>query len=165
MSKAEKIAQFIKEQKQPEYYPGYLLWQASNIWYRNIKNILKKSDATFTQFVILASLIHLSNNKDHINQKQIAKHAKLDIMMTSDVLKKLELKKLVIRYPNPKDKRHNSIKITPKGFNLIMKTFPQVNKADIKFFKILDDDVKSFTGKLEKLIRTNFDSIYTIDAD
>jgi DNA-binding MarR family transcriptional regulator len=165
MSKAEKIARFIKKQQEPEYYPGYLLWQASNIWYRNIKNILKKSDTTFAQFAILSSVIHLSNDKDEINQKQIAQHAKLDVMMTSDVLKKLESKKLVIRYPNPKDKRHNSIKITPKGFNLIIKTFPQVNKADIKFFKALDDDVNSFTGQLGKLIRTNFDSIYTMDDD
>lgn len=77
---------FLKELREPEKFPGFLLWQASNIWYRNMKNTLKKFGATFIQFTILMSLIYLSKQNLDINQKQIARHAKLDIMMTSDVL-------------------------------------------------------------------------------
>jgi len=165
MSKAEKTIQFLKELKEPEKYPGFLLWQASNIWYRYMKNILKKHNLTYAQFSLLASLLFLSNEKNQINQKQLARHAKLDIMMTSDVLKNLESKKLILRYPNPNDKRHNSVKITPKGLNLIVKTFPLVNKADIKFFKDMGDDIKLFLEPLKNLIRTNYDSIYSTDAE
>jgi DNA-binding MarR family transcriptional regulator len=159
-TKIDKVEQFLKELKEPADYPGFLLLQASNIWYRNTNNILKKSGTTYAQFSILASLLYLSKGNEHINQKQIAQHAKIDVMMTSDVLKTLESKKLVIRYPNPEDKRHNSIKITQNGADLISKIFIQVENADINFFKILEDDIKPFTELLKKLIRANHDSIY-----
>lgn len=161
MKQTNKMEQFLKELKEPTEYPGFLLLRASNIWYRYANNILKKSGTTYTQFSILASLIYLSKEKKHINQKQIAQHARLDIMMTSDVLRTLESKKLVIRYPNPEDRRHNSIKITPKGAALLSKVFIQINKADVKFFEILKEDIKPFTETMEKLIKANYDNIYT----
>jgi DNA-binding MarR family transcriptional regulator len=151
---------FLKELQEPEQYPGFLLWQASNIWYRNMKNRLKKFGTTFTQFTILMSMIYLSKQNENINQKQIARHSKLDIMMTSDVLKTLESKKLVTRCPNPNDRRHNSMKITQEGINLVLNTFGHVNQADINFFKVLEDNVQSLTESLEKLIQANYDNIY-----
>jgi DNA-binding MarR family transcriptional regulator len=158
--KINKVDQVLKGLKKPEEYPGFLLLHASNIWYRYIKNELKHFGTTYVQFSILSSLIYLSKEKEHINQKQIAQHARIDIMMTSDVLKTLESKKLVIRYPNQEDRRSNSIKITEKGATLISKIFVQVYKADVKFFQILGDDIKSFTETMEKLIRENYDNIY-----
>ena len=119
LTNRNKLETFLMELKEPEEFPGFLLWQASNIWYRNMKTTLKNFGTTFTQFSILMSLIYLSKQNLDINQKQIARHAKLDIMMTSDVLKTLESKKLVTRCQNPKDRRHNSMKITQEGKNLI----------------------------------------------
>jgi DNA-binding MarR family transcriptional regulator len=160
LPKKEKLDIFLKELKEPEGYPGFLLWQASNIWYRNARNALKRFGTTFTQFTILMSLIYLSRQYKNINQKQIARHAKLDAMMTSDVLKTLELKKLVTRGQNPDDKRHNSLKISPKGINLILKTFEHINHADIEFFKVLENNMQSIIEPLEKLIQANYDNIY-----
>jgi DNA-binding MarR family transcriptional regulator len=165
LKKSPKLLTFLKKLKEPDQYPGFLLWQTSNIWYRNMNNTLKEFGITFTQFTILTSLIYLSKHKININQKQIAQHAKLDIMMTSDVLKKLEAKKLVIRFPNPKDRRHNSLKITPQGVKLLLKIFPCVYEADIKFFEVLGDNEKSLVTPLKELIRANYDSIYLMDAD
>lgn len=160
LPKNKKLDIFLKKLKEPEGYPGFLLWQASNIWYRNTKNALKGFDTTFTQFTVLMSLIYLSRQNKNINQKQLARHAKLDVMMTADVLKTLESKKFVIRYQNPDDRRHNCLKITPKGINLILKTFEHVNQADIEFFKVLEDNMQSIVEPLEKLIQTNYDNIY-----
>jgi len=160
LPKNEKLDKFLNKLKEPEGYPGFLLWQASNIWYRNARNALKKFDTTFIQFTILMSLIYLSRQNNNINQKQLAHHAKLDVMMTADVLKTLESKKLVTRYQNPDDRRHNCLKITSKGINLILKTFGHVNRADIEFFKVLEDNMQSIIGPLEKLIQANYDKIY-----
>jgi DNA-binding MarR family transcriptional regulator len=164
VTKRKKVETFIKELKEPENYPGFILWQASNIWYRNVKNELKSSGTTFTQFTILMSLIYLSRQNEHINQKQIAQHAKLDTMMTSDVLKTLESKKLVTRSQNQDDKRHKSLKITQKGIDLIFEIYEHVNQADISFFKVLENDMQELIDPLEKLIRTNYDKIY-IDSE
>jgi DNA-binding MarR family transcriptional regulator len=164
MKQTNKMEHFLKKLREPTEYPGFLLLRASNIWYRYARNILKKSGTTYAQFSILASLMYLSKEKNHVNQKQIALHAKLDIMMTSDVLKTLESKKLVIRYPNPEDRRHNSIKITQKGAALLSKIFIQIYKADVNFFEVLGTDIKPFTELMERLIRANYDNIY-IDTE
>lgn len=158
--KKKKLDIFLKELKEPEKYPGYLLWQTSNIWHRNMKNIMKRFGLTHTQFVVLTSIIYLAKNNNSINQKQIAQHAKLDIMMTSDVLKTLESKKLVTRHKNPNDKRHNSIKITQEGINLTIKMYDYSERADAEFFKVLGKDMKPFCEQLESLIKANYDNIY-----
>ncbi len=160
LTQTNKMDTFLKELKEPEEFPGFLLWQASNIWYRHMKNTLKKFNTTFTQFTILMSLVYLSKNNSDINQKKIARHAKLDIMMTSDVLKTLASKKLVTRCQNPNDRRHNSMKITQEGENLITMIFEHVYWADMNFFKVLENNIQSLTEPLEKLIRANYDNIY-----
>jgi len=157
----KKTGMFSIELNEPETYPGYLLWQASNIWNRNMKEYFKNFGITHLQFVVLSSLFYLLQNKNNtLNQKQIAHQARLDVTMTSDELRILESKKLIIRVKNPQDKRHNSIKITRKGANLVTKMFVQAEAADAKFFKVLEDNIKSLTDPLEKLISANYDKIY-----
>ena len=77
---------------------GFLLWQVHNYWQREIKKALKPFDLTHTQFVILTSAYWLVlNEKKAITQVVIAKYAKTDIMMTSNILRTLERKKYIIR--------------------------------------------------------------------
>ena len=74
--KKKKLDIFIEELKKPEEYPGYLLWQTSNIWHRNMKNIIKKFGVTHTQFVILTSIIYLGKKNNNINRRPLSALAK-----------------------------------------------------------------------------------------
>jgi MarR family transcriptional regulator, organic hydroperoxide resistance regulator len=158
--KSDSIKEFLEVLKEPEEYPGFMLWQASNIWQRIMKSDLKEFNATYTQWIILCSLIYLSKQYPDINQRLIARHAKLDIMTVSDVLKTLEIKKLIVRAVNLEDRRHNSLKITEKGARLVYLIFNKVLKSDGMFFKALGIDQEKFTELLSKLIRGNYDNIY-----
>ncbi len=151
---------FVKLLKEPEERPGFMLWQASNIWQRLMKLEVKEYDATYTQFIILCSLTYLSNKNEHVNQRLIAKHAKIDVMTVSDVLKTLVAKKMVTRTTNEKDRRHNYLKITEKGSMLVQNIFYNVRKADKKFFKVLGEEESKFNELLIKLIKGNYDDIY-----
>jgi len=163
INKINNLNLFLKQLKEPENYPGFLLWQVSNVWQRNMKNTLKPFKITFTQFVILTSLIYLAKQNEKINQKQLARHAKLDIMTVSDVLKTLENKKMVTRVSDPDDRRHNSIKITDKGEKHIFGVYNHINEFDNKFFKVLGQDYKMLIDVLVRLIRGNYDKIFHID--
>jgi DNA-binding MarR family transcriptional regulator len=121
---------------------------------------MKQFNATYTQFIILTSILYLSKHNKQINQRQIARHVKLDIMTTSDAVRTLEAKKLLIRSPYPDDKRHNSLKVTKKGTELVFKIFYYVRKSDIQFFKALGKDAKIFSNMLIKLIKGNYDNIF-----
>jgi MarR family transcriptional regulator, organic hydroperoxide resistance regulator len=160
IKKVNNLETFLKELKEPDEYPAYLLWQASNISQRLIKNNIKKFNATYTQFIILTSILYLSKQNKQVNQRQIAEHVKLDIMTTSDAVRTLEVKKLLIRSPNPDDKRHNSLKVTKKGIELVFNIFYHVRICDTKFFKALDKEAKIFSQLLIKIIKGNYDNIY-----
>jgi DNA-binding MarR family transcriptional regulator len=163
INKINNLNLFLKQLKEPENYPGFLLWQTSNVWQRNMKNTLKPFKITFTQFVILTSLIYLAKQNEKINQKQLARHAKLDIMTTSDVLRTLENKKMVTRVSNPDDRRHNSLKITERGEKIIFEVYNYVNESDNKFFKNIGGDYKILIKLLLRLIQGNYDKIFNLD--
>ena len=154
--------EFIKQLKEPEEQPAFMLWKASIIWTRLIRNDIKEFDATYTQFIILCSLIYLSKNNKHVNQRLIAQHAKLDVMTVSDVLKTLVSKKLVIRSVNEKDRRHNFLKITDKGTKLAQNIFCKVRETDKKFFGALGDKENEFNNLLIKLTNANYDDLFNV---
>src|SRR6185295_17722147 len=80
----------------PKVSPGFLLWQINNKWQSKQRKALKVFGLTHVQFVLLASLVWASDEVS-FTQKQLAEHAKTDVMMTSQVLRTLERKGLIRR--------------------------------------------------------------------
>ena len=81
----------------PEDSPGFLLWQVSITWQRQIKKALEPYGVTHPQFVIMAlTLWHMKNNETPV-QNRIVKLSKLDKMTVSQALKKLVANKLMRR--------------------------------------------------------------------
>ena len=118
----------------PEESPGFLLWQVSNQWQRHIRMALKELDLTHVQFVLLASIVWLEDHARDVNQAVLSKHASIDKMMVSDVIRTLEKKQFILRKVMPSDGRAFLIHPTPVGIKLIKKAIRAVEKADDEFF-------------------------------
>lgn len=131
---------------------GFLLYKVYNKWQREIKRNLKELDLTHTQYVILATTYWLIFNQKQVTQIEIAKQAELDVMMTSNVLRTLEKKKIVKRIPHDTDTRAKLITITDSGEELLKKAIVVVESFDRMFFSKLDDS-KQFNAELIELIR------------
>lgn len=84
----KKITQFTG----PEDSPGFLLWQVSTEWRRQVENALVPLNITHPQFVILASTGWLTREKYEVSQVELARHCKIDVTMTSQILRALEKK-------------------------------------------------------------------------
>ena len=56
-----KKSDFIFEK--PEESTGFLLWQVTNLWQREIKKALEKYGLTHSQFVLIASMYWLELEK------------------------------------------------------------------------------------------------------
>jgi DNA-binding MarR family transcriptional regulator len=125
----KKITKF----KGPEESPGFVLWQVSNDWRRQIEASLKTIDLTHPQFVILACVGWLTRNGEEVTQIEIARHARTDVTMTSQVLRTLEKKGVIERAQ--KDARSKYPQLTTKGKDLVASAIPLVEKVDAKFFK------------------------------
>ena len=131
--------------------PGFLLWQATNLWQRRQKAALKELDLTHVQFVLLASLAWLSRNGEPVTQVRIAEHAKTDAVMTSEVLRTLQRKRLVERGPHPDDTRAKSLKLTPEGAAVVRRAVALVERTDREFFAPLNGDAGGLTRMLRRL--------------
>ncbi len=134
---------------------GFLLWQVTTLWQRDIRAALKGLDLTHVQFVLLASLAWLERDGEPTSQVRLARHAKLDVTMTSQVLRTLEKKNLVVRGVHPRDPRAKVIALTPVGRALATKAVPAVDEADGRFFSSSSRDGAEINGILVDLIRLN----------
>ncbi|MGL4766837.1 MAG: MarR family winged helix-turn-helix transcriptional regulator [Formosimonas sp.] len=131
---------------------GFLLWQVTALWQRKIAQVLRPHGLTQVQFVLLASTLWLSRNEPLITQTRLAKHAKLDMMMTSQVLRTLAGKGLLLRTAHPVDTRAKTITLTQDGVALAQTVIPLVEGVDAAFFNALDVSQNEFNRVLQQLI-------------
>ena len=145
-------ANFPFEHEQASESTGLLLWQTTAIWQRAITAALRPHGLTQVQFVLLASLLWLSHQGVQITQVMLAKQARLDIMMTSQVLRALEARALLQRLPHPSDTRARMLVLTDAGRALAQGAVPDVEAVDRQFFGVLGDERAPFNAALRSLI-------------
>jgi DNA-binding MarR family transcriptional regulator len=119
---------------------GFLLWHATLRWQRLIAAALKPLDLTHVQFVLLAVLWwFVTVRKERPSQRLLAEQAGTDPMMTSQVLRALERKGLIVREANPADSRARRLGLTAKGRRLARRAIDVVEAADEEFFAAARD--------------------------
>lgn len=115
----------------PEDSPGFLLWQTTVIWQRQIKKALNPYGITHSQFVIMAVSLWFAEDKSIIpTQIDIVDKTKLDKMTVSKALQQLVEKGFVKRIESQFDARAKLIKLTAQGKRLIQKVVPVVESVD-----------------------------------
>jgi DNA-binding MarR family transcriptional regulator len=129
--------------------PGFLLWQITNRWQAAQRAALKPLGLTHVQFVLLASLTWLRSDGP-VHQRDLATHASTDPMMTSQVLRTLEARGLVVRTPDPRDRRARTLSVTEGGRTLAKHAIMVVEGCDRAFFAPLED-VGAFVHALQEL--------------
>ena len=136
----------------PDQSPGFLLWQVANDWQRRTRLALKTLALTHVQFVLLASTAWLNQTSQPVTQIRLASYAHLDIMMTSQVLRTLEIKGLLERASHPTDTRAKSIRLTETGQSLLTRALPLVEETDRLFFDSLGDNRPRWVDLLKSLL-------------
>ena len=134
----------------PEHSPGFLLWRVTNRWQAAQRAALKPFGLTHVQFVLLASLAWL-DPEGPVTQKRLADQAGTDVMMTSQVLRALEQRALVIRLPHPDDGRARALAVTPDGRALADRAVVAVEACDRDFFAVLGSGTPHLTALLHSL--------------
>ena len=114
--------------------PGFLLWHATLRWQRAMAEALAPFDLTHVQFVLLASTWWLADNVEPPRQRDLAEHAGTDPMMTSQVVRVLEAKGLLVRAVDPDDRRAWRLSVTRRGSALARRAVAAVEAADTAYF-------------------------------
>jgi DNA-binding MarR family transcriptional regulator len=132
---------------------GFLLWQVTTLWQREIKTALEEVNLSHSGFVLLASLLWFKEQDVVVTQTTLIEHTKLDKMTVSKSLKKLEKDAFVLRAENEADTRAKTIVLTDDGVALAMKSVMIVEEVDKRFFSVFSQqEKKQFNGLFLKLL-------------
>jgi len=123
----------------PEESPGFLLWHVTLRWQREIAAALAPLGLTHVQFVLLAATWWLNSRGEDPNQLSVARQAGTDVKMTSEVLRKLEAKGLIVRTVDAADTRARRIQVTERGGELALAAVAAVEGVDTAFFQATPD--------------------------
>lgn len=123
----------------PTQSPGFLLWRLTLAWQRAVTAALAPLDLTHVQFVLLASAWWLTEQGTVPHQQDLATHAGTDARMTSEVLRKLADKGLLVREVDPNDTRARRLRPTPEGVALATRAIQAVEEVDATFFAAESD--------------------------
>jgi DNA-binding MarR family transcriptional regulator len=137
----------------PDESSGFLLWQVTNLWQREIKKALEKYDLTHSQFVLLASTLWFSQFEEGLTQISLSAHTKIDPMTTSTVLRTLQRKGFIERQDHSTDTRAKIVVLTNEGRRVAKQAVKTVELFDKAFFQPLNDEVISFNKKLITLLK------------
>lgn len=131
---------------------GFLLWQVTNLWQREIKKALEKYNLTHSQFVLLASIYWLTLQNEDVTQILLSNHTKIDPMTTSTVLRTLQKKGFVQRQEHSIDTRAKAVALTAEGKKITQKAVTAVETFDSEFFSPIGK-IADFNKKLLTLLR------------
>lgn len=126
--------------------PGFLLWHATLRWQRAVAAALAEVGLTHVQFLVLGSCWWLSKTKGVPSQREIAAHAGLDQVMTSQVIRSLEGDGLLARARDHDDGRVIRVRTTSAGRTLAARSVVTIDEVDAQFF--------APTGRTEELVES-----------
>jgi len=122
--------------------PGFLLWQSATAWQKKVADALDQVGLSYVQFVLLVGLQNFFNKNEETTQTRLASITNTDVMMTSQVLRKLEARGLVKRKAHETDSRAKKIVITKKGTEAVDEGIRVVEDIDVDFFEPISKDVE-----------------------
>ncbi len=134
--------------------PGFLLWQVTNLWQRELRKALEQHDITHSQFVLMASIHWLTLHGKEVTQIVLSANTKIDPMTTSTVLRTLQTKGLVQRQEHATDTRAKTVALTDAGKEVIKKAVVTVESFDEQFFAPLGKATGSFNKQLMALLES-----------
>jgi len=140
---------------EPEGHPGFVMWQLGMLWQRKIKNGLDSIGITHAQFLLLASLDFLSGQKSVVSQQDLARHCRIDKMMTSKILRILQKKGLLQRKKNKMDSRAKTLVLSEAGQEVLSKAYKIVENTDGDFLVPLGLNSMTFTEDMKSLLVAN----------
>lgn len=137
----------------PEESTGFLLWQLTNLWQREIKKSLEPYGLTHSQFVLLANIHWLTLQRQDVTQILLSNHTKIDPMTTSTVLRTLQSKELIQRQEHSSDTRAKTVALTNKGIKIIKQAIKTVEDFDKNFFSKLKSNLTPFNKNILTLLK------------
>tara|TARA_Y100001970_G_C13697808_1_gene585661 strand:- start:103 stop:564 length:462 start_codon:yes stop_codon:yes gene_type:complete len=128
-----------------------LIWKCSNLWHSKVRQILRKSNLTLNEYLILETLYKVSKNQENITQQVICKNSSIDRSVVSLKINSLEEKKLLIR-SQPTDKRSYNLNLTNNGILIVESLINSIENQENLIYDKLGSEIFNFTNSLKLIL-------------
>ena len=128
-----------------------LIWKTSNLWQSKIRKLLRKTDITFNEYLILETLYKLEKYQDTISQQDICKNSSIDKSVVSLKINTLEDKGLLKRSQSM-NKRSYALSLTNNGNSLVVSLITGIENQENIMFDKLHSEIFNFTNSLKLLL-------------
>lgn len=108
----------------PENAVGFMLWKLLHHFQRAMDRELLPLDLTHLQFTTLAIVGWLNRCNGPATQAEISRRADIHVMQLSQILKVLEVKRMILRKPSPTNSRAKAVELTPVGLSCLRRAMP-----------------------------------------
>jgi DNA-binding MarR family transcriptional regulator len=133
----------------PAECPGAQLERVATAWQLAVRQALHPLDLTHAQFRLLVATAWLTAKVEGVRQSDVAAHANTDPVTTSEVLRTLEQRALIVRTPHPTDRRAKAIATTEAGGALADRALRLIDAIEARF---LETGLPEF-GSLAKALK------------
>ncbi len=132
------------------YHVGYYIKKISNNFENSKRTNCVKYDITSQQTSIL---LYLFNHLDEkVNQKTLEHYYEISSATISGIITRMEAKNLIVRIPNPDDKRDKLITLSVKGEETAKAIKKSILDLEAKIVKGFDDnEIKTLLSFLERM--------------
>jgi DNA-binding MarR family transcriptional regulator len=118
----------------PAHSRGAILERVATRWLSELRDALVPVGLTHAQFRLLSAAAWLTARTNGVRQSDVASHAHMDTVMTSEVLRALETRGLISRTAHPTDRRARAIVVTETGGALAERASRLVDAVEDRFF-------------------------------
>lgn len=150
MSAHSNAPQLAARAAPPNESRGALLERVTNTWIAHLRAALAPLELTPAQYQLLASAAWLSARQPAVRQSEISALANTDPVMTSEVLRALEARRLIARDPHPTDRRAKTITVSEAGGALADRARRIVESTETRFFDHGTPDFGTLAKALKK---------------
>lgn len=131
--------------------PSFTLTQAYCTWKRITDRVLEAVGLTYIQYVFMGTLFELENHQDKATQNGLAKLTNSDVIMTSQILRTLQKRGLVLREPIEGDERMDYPMLSMAGKKLVQKATEIMQNYEKEYFASIEKDMEKFLMYLKVL--------------
>jgi DNA-binding MarR family transcriptional regulator len=118
---------------------GYALARAAHAWRAGLTEALTDVAVTPPQFFVLAALLHAeTRHRPPPTQRAVAAQTGIDPNTTSQIVRGIERRGLIVRTPSDRDSRALALSLTPEGLELARVCARRARALNREFFAGID---------------------------
>ena len=132
--------------------PSFTFARAYFTWKRITDRALEAVvGLTHTQYVFMGTLFELEKHQDKATQNDLARLTNSDVTMTSQILRTLQKRGLVLREQIEGDERAKYSSLSPAGKKLVKKAAEIMKTNEKEYFSPVEKDMEQFLTYLKVL--------------